>query len=158
MCMWLILLMVNQTQFHEKCPTKMRVLKLKPNICQLNVKKQRLKSFKFILNQLSLLTAHVRCFKLYALSDHGNLGIQLPYKKDKHTSNPLQQCKTISFTTIGLHEVNRLCKNENLITITKPCKTWTFVVFVINCSKLKVSSVLIVIQNTFTIIVILLII
>jgi hypothetical protein len=64
-------IMVNQTQFHEKCPTKMRVLKPKPNICQLNVNKQRLKSFKFILNQLNLLKPHVRCFKLYALSKHG---------------------------------------------------------------------------------------
>jgi hypothetical protein len=112
--------MVNQTQFNEKCPTKMRVLKLKPNICQLNVNKQRLKCLKLILNQLSLLRPHVRCFKLYALIDHGNLCIQLLNKMDKHTSNPLQQCKTISFTTIVLHEVNRLCKNENLITITKP--------------------------------------
>jgi hypothetical protein len=50
---------------------KMRVLKPKPNICQLNVNKQRLKTLKFILNQLNLLKPHARCFKLYALSDHG---------------------------------------------------------------------------------------
>jgi len=149
--------MVNQTQFHEKCPTKMRVLKPKPNICQLNVNKWRLKIFKFILDQLSLLKPHVRCFKLCALSDHRNLGIQLLNKNDNHTSNPLHQCKTISFTTIVLYEVNRLCKNENLITITKPCKAWTFVIFGINCSKSKISRVLIVIQNTFTMIYILLI-
>jgi hypothetical protein len=49
----------------------MRVLKPKPNICQLNVNKQRLKTLKFILNQLNLLKPHARCFKLYALSDHG---------------------------------------------------------------------------------------
>lgn len=61
--------MVNQTQFQEKCPTKMKNLNLKPNICQLNVNKQKLKSFNFILNQLSLLKHHVRCFKLDALSD-----------------------------------------------------------------------------------------
>jgi hypothetical protein len=71
MCMCLILLMVNQTQFHEKCLEKNESFKPKPNICQLNVNKQRLKSFKFILNQLSLLKPHPRCFKLYALSDHG---------------------------------------------------------------------------------------